>query len=157
MVRTKESKMCFTARHYIIFAVVLGVLSPPSSADAKPGMAAAKQIIALEHHYSHSFVTGDVSVAQRVLADNFLGFGPNGRAWNKAMMLSTVRALPHQASAKIMSIDVRLYGNTAIASGTEADTDVGSPAISYRRWLDTWRHFRSGWRMVASAEIATTP
>jgi hypothetical protein len=141
----------------VILASMAGSLSPYSLANARPIPAAAKHIIALERRYSHSFVTGDASVTQGLLTNGFQGFGPNGRSWNKAMMLSMVRAVPHQASAKIIAIDVRLYGGTAIASGLEADTDIGSPVVSYRRWLDTWRRFRSGWRMIASAEIATAP
>lgn len=147
----------FTKLSRIIIASVAGSLSPYSLANAKPVTTTAQHIIVLERRYSHSFVTGDASVAQRLLTDDFRGFGPNGRSWNKAKMLSMVRAVPHQGSARIISIDVRLYGDTAIASGLEADTDVGSPVVSYRRWLDTWRQFRSGWRMVASAEIATAP
>jgi len=138
-------------RHYTASAAVFLVVC--SSAYARPMPSVATQIAELEGLYSQSFVTGDATIARRLLADDFIGFGPNGKSWDKSAMLATVRALPHQTSARVTSLILRVHGDTVIASGTEDDTDAGSAAVSHRRWLDTWHRFRSGWHMIASAEI----
>lgn len=138
-------------RRYLCMA--LASLPASSPAYAKPTQASVTRIADLERRYSQSFVTGDATVAQRLLAKDFIGFGPNGKSWDKAAMLATVRTLPHQASARITSLVIRVHGATVIASGTEDDIDAGSTTVSHRRWLDTWQRFRSGWRMIASAEI----
>ncbi|THD51714.1 MAG: nuclear transport factor 2 family protein [Phenylobacterium sp.] len=131
----------------------MGVVPRPAVAGAGPAESTAKDIRRLENLYSQSFVTGDAHVAERLLADDFIGFGSSGKPSDKAGMLAEVRTLPHQVSAKITSITVRVHGNTAIALGTEDDASSPSQAVSHREWLDTWRRHANGWRMVASAEI----
>lgn len=131
---------------------MLGVAAVSSAAKAGPD-APAKEIARLENLYSQGFVSGDTRVAERLLTDDFIGFGSSGKPTDKAAMLAEVRRLPHQASSKITSIVVRLHGSVAVAMGTEDDTSPGSMEISHREWLDTWRHTPQGWRMVASAEI----
>jgi hypothetical protein len=135
----------------------MGASAPASAGDGEPGRATAKDIGQLETAYSQSFVTGDTHVAERLLSADFVGFGSSGKLWDKAAVLAEVRALPHQASAKITSIVVRTHGDTAVALGTEEDSESGSAAVSRREWLDTWRRTARGWRMVASAEIEPRP
>ena len=135
----------------------LGVLGAASGAWANPPGAVAQQIADLENRYSQTFVTGDAATADRLLADAFIGFGPDGKATDKASMLAEVRREPHQTSARITSLTVRARGDAAVALGTEEDTSPGSSGVARRQWLDTWSRTRAGWRLVASAEIATGP
>ena len=141
-------------RLLILSVLVCAAAAPPlpAAAGAEPAGSIAKDISRLENRYSQCFVTGDAKVAERLLANDFIGFGSSGKPSDKAAMLAEVRSLPHQASAKITSIAVRVHGDTAIALGTEDDAS-SSKVISHREWLDTWRREASGWRMVASAEI----
>jgi hypothetical protein len=139
-----------------LFAATLFALTPLAG-GAQPAAADGDEIGRLENLYSQSFVTGDARVAERLLADDFIGFGPGGKTWNKAAMLAMVRSTPHQASAKITSIIVRRHGETAIALGTEDDTESPSMSVSHREWLDTWRSSAKGWLMIASAEIEPKP
>ena len=140
-------------RHWAILFSLMASASSSAAAAGRAGRSISDQIGGLEHLYSQSFVTGDARVAERLLAADFIGFGPNGKRWDRATMVSTVRSLPHQTSAKITSITVRVHGDTAIALGTEEDRDPGSSATSHRAWLDSWQHMAQGWRLVASAEI----
>ena len=128
--------------------------SPGHTQTAAPD---SGEIARLENLYSQSFVTGDTSVAARLLADDFLGFGPRGETWDKSAMLAMVRATPHQASAKITSIVVRRHGDAAIALGTEEDTTSPPVRVSHREWLDTWRRSGKGWLLIASAEVEPGP
>jgi len=134
----------------LIFPFGSAPLSSP--AKAQPG-GAVRDVVQMENRYSQSFVTGDKRIPERLLADDFIGFGSNGKPWDKSAMLVQVSSLPHQASAKITSISVRIHGDTAIAMGTEDDVNSPSAAVSHRRWLDTWRRTVKGWRLAASAEV----
>jgi hypothetical protein len=136
---------------------LLAALYPLSAAHADPRADIAQEIGQLEDAYSQSFVTGDAKVAERLLAADFVGFDPSGKTWDKATMLADVRSEPHQTSAKITALTVRQYGDTAIALGTEEDTNAGATAVAHRRWLDTWKRTPNGWRLVASAEITPQP
>jgi hypothetical protein len=144
-------KTCMPMLSALVCAI--GGFPLPSVAEGEPRSAIANDVGRLEQAYSQSFVTGDTRVAEHLLADDFIGFGSNGKPWDKAAVLAAVGSLPHQASAKIISIVVRTHGDTAIALGTEDDASGPSTVVSHRRWLDTWRHTPDGWRMVASAEI----
>ncbi len=145
------------ARRYsgLLAASLLALTPLPSVAG--PAAAKGQDVRQLETLYSQSFVTGDASVAERLLADDFIGFGPSGKTWDKAAMLAMVQSTPHQASAKITSIIVRRHGDTAIALGAEEDTTAPSMSVSHREWLDTWRRSAKGWVMIASAEIEPKP
>ena len=129
------------------------LMCAPFSASAAETRTVADQIAELENQYSQTFVTGDVATADRLLADNFIGFGSNGKATTKSGMLAEVRSLPHQSAARITAIDVRSHGDTAIAQGTEDDTSADGKDVAHRMWLDTWKLTPSGWKMVASGEI----
>lgn len=132
---------------------VLAVLCVTSPAHATKGPDVADEIAGLEGRYSQTFVTGDVQTADKLLASAYIGFGSNGKTTDKATMLAEVRSEPHQTSARITSLTVRLHGDTAIALGAEDDTSPGSTDVAHRVWLDTWKLTTAGWKMVASAEI----
>jgi hypothetical protein len=145
--------MSKTGRLWLLLLIVAFGSGPiPLPAKAQPSEA-AREVGRLENLYSQSFVTGDERIPERLLADDFIGFGSNGKPWDKVAMRAEVRSLPHQASAKITSISVRVHGDTAIALGTEDDVSSPATAVSHRRWLDTWIRTGKGWRMAASAEI----
>jgi hypothetical protein len=137
-------------------AVVL--LSLAAQASAEDAADAAQEITRRETLYSQSFVTGDVAAADQILAEGYIGLmGPGGRPMDKAAMLNEVGRLPHQASARIISLVVHPYGDTAVALGTEDDRDAGARRARRHVWLDTWRRTSDGWRMIASAEVTPPP
>jgi len=127
------------------------------SAQAGSPDAEIREIGRLEALYSQSFVTGDASVARRLLADSFIGYEPDAKASDKASILAEVQSDKRPSSLKITALTVRLHGDTAIALGTEEDTLPDSPEPAHRRWLDTWKKTSGGWRLVASAEIVPPP
>lgn len=104
-------KTCPSYLRVLIGAFCSALLFSPAGAGPND---AAHEITRLETLYSQSFVTGDEHVAERLLVDDFIGFGSNGKPWDKKAMLSEVRSLPHQASARITSIEVRVHGDSAV-------------------------------------------
>ena len=146
--------------HFFLLALtsVAGVLCATARAGADESNTVAKEIARLEDVYSQTFVTGDSRTAARILADDYIGMmGAEAKRYDKAAMLAEVNSLPHQTSAKITSVLVRPHGDTAIAFGTEDDTDPESKIVAHRVWLDTWKRTAAGWRMVASSEITRKP
>lgn len=118
---------------------------------------AAKNISAAESAYSQSFVTGDTSVAQRLVDPDFLGTEPDGRPVDKAGVLADVTD-PHRPDKLVITaLVVRVHGDTAIALGTEEDSHRTASRVTHMRWLDSWRRTQAGWRLIASAEYALKP
>ncbi|QUD86591.1 nuclear transport factor 2 family protein [Phenylobacterium montanum] len=146
-----------TAPQIALAAGLMAALCPLAPARAAPDAAAQQEVARLEEAYSQSFVTGDVSIAQRLVAEDFVGCEPDGKTSDKAAILADVRSEPRATSLKITALTVRLHGDTAIALGSEEDAYAGATAPTHRRWLDTWRNTADGWRLVASAEVLVKP
>ena len=147
-----------TRRSWLTFlAVAACSLLSPVHVRAASDADVSKEIARMEEVYSQSFVTGDTAVAERLVATDFVGFEPDGKTSDKAGILADVKSEPRPTSLKITALTVRLHGDTAIALGTEEDTNAGTPKLSHRRWLDTWRKTASGWILVSSAEIVQQP
>jgi ketosteroid isomerase-like protein len=140
----------------LLVCLVGGINSLSSSAQAQPADA-AQEVARLEEAYSQSFVTGDTRIAERLVAADFVGLEPNGKTSDKAAILVDVKSEPRPTSLKITALTVRLHGDTAMALGTEEDTNAGTTSLTHRRWLDTWRNTPDGWRLIASAEIVLQP
>ncbi len=137
------------------FAIGLAPLALPALAETRADARAAQDVTRLETLYSQAFVTGDVGLADKVLADGFIGLMESrGRPYDKRDMLTMLGRHPSQASARITSLVVRLNGDTATALGAEDDRDKGSRRVIHHVWLDTWRRTPEGWRLLSSAEIA---
>ena len=134
-----------------LVALLLTAVAPAAVAASPAG--AGREVARAEAVYSQSFVTGDVSVAKRMVADDFVGIEPDGKTSDKAGVLADVTSTPRATSLKISALIVRVHGDTAIALGTEEDTYPGKPGVTRRRWLDTWRNTPAGWRLIASAEL----
>ena len=52
---------------------------------------AERYIIESERAWAESVATGDSSVVERILADDFVGIDPKGRAYDKSEMVSDTR------------------------------------------------------------------
>lgn len=130
-------------------------LCPVKLVNAKDPDDAPTTIARLEKLYSQTFVTGDSAAADRMLASDFVGLDSKGKPFDRAAVLAEVRGSPHQTSAKITSLKVRVYGDTAISLGFETDTGPGPSDVAKRVWMDTWVRTPEGWRMAASTEVPT--
>jgi Domain of unknown function (DUF4440) len=79
-----------------------------------------RYIIESERQWAESVATGDTSVLERILAEDFIGVDPKGRFYDKAKMLSERREAPkYFVSNRLNEVKVRFYGNTAVAQGDE--------------------------------------
>src|SRR5260370_1336938 len=75
-----------------------------------------------EGQWAEAIANGDVSVVQRILADDFIGVDPDdGHLYDKAEAISWIRE-HHQefVSSHLEQVKIRFFGNTAIAQGSES-------------------------------------
>src|SRR6187200_1894955 len=81
---------------------------------------AERYIIESERAWAESVATGDSSVVERILADDFVGVDPKGNLYDKSTMVSETRDAPNYfVRNHANEIKVRFYGNTAVAQGDE--------------------------------------
>jgi ketosteroid isomerase-like protein len=113
-----------------------------------------RAIIAGEKAWGGAFVTGDAATIDRLLAPDFAGIDPHGKAYDKPTMLRAVREGPNITSDQVGAVRVRFYGDTAIAQGSEHEVGPApqrKPAD--RVWTDVWARKAGAWRIEAAEDL----
>jgi ketosteroid isomerase-like protein len=115
--------------------------------------AAERYIIESERQWAESVATGDPSVVERILADDFLGVDPRGKLYHKAKMVADTRNAPQYfVSNRLNEVKVRFYGDTAIAQGDESwERRTGERGRFV--WTDTWIRRNGHWQIVAAEDL----
>lgn len=138
------------------------VLSFASAAAAQTESATAGRTDAEEYirksesDWAEAVATGDTSVIERILADDFGGVDPKGKFYGKAEMIADTRDAPkHFASNHLEDAKVKFYGNTAVAYGSESWVRKTGERGRFV-WTDTWLLRDGRWQIVA-AEDLTAP
>ena len=73
-----------------------------------------------ERAWAEAEVTLDYKIAQRILADDFVGVAPDGLHYSKADEISrTKRSEAEFVSSTVVQMHVRCYGDAAVAQGSE--------------------------------------
>jgi hypothetical protein len=91
-----------------------------------------------ERQWAESVATGDTSVVERILADDFVGVDLKGVLYNKQQMIADTRNAPKVfVSNWLNDVKVRFYGTTAIAQGSETWEKCSGERGRFV-WTDTW-------------------
>ena len=109
-----------------------------------------------ERQWAESVASGDASVVERILANDFIGVDPRGQLYDKAKMISDTRdGAKFFASNHLNEVKIRFYGDTAVAQGSESwERRTGERGRFV--WTDTWLRRDGRWEIVA-AEDLTVP
>ena len=114
---------------------------------------AERYIVESERQWAESVATGDTSIVERILANDFLGVDPKGRIYDKAKMIADTRdAGQYFASNHLNEVKVRFYGDTAIAQGDETWERRNSERGRFV-WTDTWIRRNGRWQIVAAEDL----
>ena len=116
---------------------------------------AERYIIESERQWAESVATGDATVVERILADDFVGVDPTGRLYDKATMISDTRDAPNYfVSNRANEIKVRFYGDMAVAQGSETwERRTGDPLRGRFVWTDTWLRRHGKWQIIAAEDL----
>jgi ketosteroid isomerase-like protein len=138
----------------VVIVALVGVLVPGlASAQAKPAAQTAEQAVtALEHAWLAAFTTSDVAWYEKNMAPGVVSTNDKGALRDKTAMIALLKSEPFKGTATDADVKVIVYGNTAVAIGTETDTGTqnGKDASGTYRWTDTWVKTNGQWQCVAS-------
>ena len=117
--------------------------------------ATEKAVAALENQWLQSQKTNNPDLVAPLLADKIISTGNDGKVENKAQMLADAKSRKYD-SADYDDVQVTVFGNTAIATGTfrgKGTDAAGKHFDDHDRWTDTWIKMPSGnWQCVASQD-----
>ena len=112
-----------------------------------------RYIVESERQWAESVATGDTTVLERILADDFVGIDPKGRFYDKARMIADTREAPkYFVSNHLNNVKVRFYGDTAVAQGDETWEQRNGERGRFV-WTDTWVRRSGKWQMVAAEDL----
>jgi len=106
-----------------------------------------------ESDLAESTVTNDVSVLERILADDFVGVDIDGSHYSKADGIKDFRTHPSEfVFNHLNEVEIRFYGNAAVAQGNwgwkKKDGTIGKFV-----WTDTWIRRGGEWQIVAGEDL----
>ena len=123
--------------------------TPKQAADSAP-----RAITKLEDAWATALVKRDGATFQRLLAANFI-YTENDRLMKRDDVIrDVVSGTDTVRAARNESMDVHMFGTTAIATGwlIVSGRGAGGPFEHRYRFTDTWVKGGNGWQIVAAQD-----
>jgi len=113
----------------------------------------------LEQQWEASLLTHDVSVVEKLVAEDFMGTSSSGKVGDKATLLRAAQSDKNTyKTAAATEMTVRAFGaNVAVVTGIirETGTDPAGKVFSQAyRFTDTWVERNGAWQCVAAHSMA---
>lgn len=132
----------------LVWLALCGAASPAFAHTADADKA---QIAQLETRWLAAIRTGDRAALAPILADDFIDVSAQGQIRGKAQVIAD-SAAPAGASQTIVQLNVRVWGDTAVATGVN---QVHSPDKGWTveiPFTDVFARIHGRWRAVSSQE-----
>ena len=137
----------------LMLCFVLWALTPPAlAAPHRPGKELHKEIEALEMQWRQAQLDNDVSVMDRLLADDYVGISASGIIETKAEALALRRAgTLHITQLDLNDLKVRIYGDTAVVTSRAdlAGTNGASDISGKYRYTRVYNKRYGQWKIVS--------
>jgi len=116
---------------------------------------ARQYITESEKQWAESVASGDSTVIERILADDFIGVDTKGNQYNKAYEVhGTTEGPKYFKSNHLNDLKIRFYGNMAVAQGDETWVRRSGQMLTGRFvWTDTWLYRNDKWQIVAAEDL----
>jgi ketosteroid isomerase-like protein len=112
-----------------------------------------QQIREIERQWTEEVVSGDTSVLERILADDFLGTAPDGKLYTKADAIKDAKSFSSAfESNHLNEARVRFFGDIAVIQGNESwkRKDGGTGRFV---WTDVMVKRNGAWQIVAAEDL----
>jgi hypothetical protein len=144
---------------YTLLALLIGVVvahaadpEPQAAAQAVSRDADRVMIEALEHEWlAHE---SDRATLERMLAPDFVHVVPQGLFLTREQHIDWAVRHPRPPGrrAKFEELHVRVYGNSAIATGIVADTDFAGRDVRRSIFTDVFVRRKNSWQAINAQE-----
>jgi ketosteroid isomerase-like protein len=135
-------------------------LAAGQSATAKSATGVEDQIQKLERDWAQATIKSGAAAVDQYEADDIITTDPSGRVTDKAQDKTDLSSgdLKFQ-SMELSELRVRVYGDTAVAAGTNTlnGTYKGQDISSKYRFTDTWVKRKGKWQVVGSQATKVQP
>jgi ketosteroid isomerase-like protein len=138
----------------VLALTVIGALTSPTAAQDQTETVKSK-IIALEKAWNQAYRYRDKSALADILDDSIILVEEDGSIQSRSVFLASIdaaRSTDEQISEP-ESISVRIFGETAIATGVFLRRGFanGKPHLKRNRFVDTWLKRGASWVCIAAS------
>jgi ketosteroid isomerase-like protein len=144
-------------RHFVISALLAAgslLMSGQGTPPAKPTKASIEETLKqMERDWGKAQIKKDYDTVDKILADDWVGIDYDGKVVAKPKAMEDMRSGSSTlTSEELGPITVRVFGNTAIVTGsdTEVSTDRGKNSSGKYVWTDIFVLRNGKWQAVAS-------
>lgn len=147
---------------FTILIVTASSLAPAQTTNDKvaPGTSLQMEITKIEEEWHSALTKHDAALLDRILADEFISVGGNGKSQNKTETIASLKK--SEAVYEYFTpydLDVRQYGNTVVVVGrskSKGQYPGGNQFMSEYRWTDVFVKRDGRWQCVA-AQVTPVP
>jgi len=113
--------------------------------------AISRTLQATERAWLNAEKDHDVGTFDKIVADGWIAISPDGKTQTKAERAAEIKAA-HTTSATMGEMKVRVFGNTAVVTGSDDETTMegGKESTSHYVWTDVFVKQNGKWLAVAS-------
>ena len=134
--------------------MTVAMLTSPAMAPAQSVEATKRQITALEEDWIKAVINRDAAAFNRLLVPNFV-YTEDDRVYTRAQLIREVTTSTDTVvSGRNEDLVIRVFGNTAIATGwlVLAGHNAGGRFERRYRYTDTWQRTNGVWRVIAAQD-----
>jgi len=141
------------------YLAAFAILAVAARAPAQPAGAAVEQEIhRMEQQWNDARVHADVAALDRILVDDWTVTHGDGTTDSKAKYLADLKSGARKFSGSVTERDlvVRVYGDTAVASGSSDSTVTinGQPQGGALHFTRVYIRRNGAWRMIVTQATA---
>jgi ketosteroid isomerase-like protein len=144
-------------RAYLVAAILISFCSlaagQPTVKKSVPVSRSEQAVRNLEHMYADAVRRQDVSVLERILADDFIATSSRGEVRNKSQEIDDIKPNPDYAleAFNLDDINVRIFRDTAIVTGrsTLKASYKGQSSTSGFRYTRVYAKRKGRWQVVS--------
>ena len=141
------------SRRWLMVCVTL-VMFAPAAVQSQTLAATKRRITELEEEWIRAVINRDARAFDRLLAPGFV-YTEDDRVYTKAQLIKEVTTgTDTVVSGRNEDLVVRIYGNTAIATGwlVLAGRNPSGRFERRYRYTDTWLRTGNTWRVIAAQD-----
>jgi len=139
--------------HICFLSLVLPAAVPIQAQQAKTDSASAisQTLQAVEQAWLSAEKNHDAAAFEQLVADDWIAISPDGKSQTKADRAAEIKT-SHIVSATLGEMKVRVFGDTAVVTGTDNEITMtdGKKSSDHYVWTDVFVKRNGKWLAVAS-------
>lgn len=139
--------------HICFLSLVLSAGMPVQGKQPKAESAAAisQTLQGMEQAWLNAEKNHDAAAFEKLVADDWIAIAPDGKTQTKAERAAEIKAA-HTTSATMGDMKVRVFGDTAVVTGTDDEITMegGKKSTDHYVWTDVFVKRNGKWLAVAS-------